>query len=789
MSKLVRIDPNTIEWTKEDIILMTESGVKYGPATPSANAIIVDQGYYVAGVSVCDAGDYLSIVPYDLVDSYDTTARVGIFKSAVKNNGGSYALLRPIRMSSPWYYSKRGLNPARVPAVQIRIYKDHKVAILNHDIVDGQDVWYVDTRRKAPFGALWDDSLQGEARVNEGFTRQPDLIRVDTDEDVKKAASQIYLKDVSCFKYLIPNWMGDLSRGRIPRATATSYSHTSDATTAIFENFFNVMAPEKAGVRTQWKTKSGIDLDRATDATYHRQWMTIDAFYWAACNGNTGAQKAAATRQGKFEALIAPFASDLQALASGDDLWGRTDTGDILFAHRLSDYYTVATFFAPNGKMIQGTLYNRESNDKWEVASIANIGRAEIKKRLTSAKGVQTKFASGQTAKSIFAGTVVEELVKACAPVIIPAVWSGDSPETSTWDKVVTDTAVASIAAMAIYAESKPIISMLRKSGLQQWYAYALGSLVIGGKLTDLFAPTPASPRSRDWKYDQKAKTLEDALDLPMNLLRQISDAYDGSYQNAHLDTSAITGAFSREEYAQMSDDELQKFVNRVMVACGSSGHWKTVDLFANLKSDVPEFSDRRYLVQTDDLAAAKEFLSARKEITPEQWSSSWVLGGGAPTVYAYKDKVVKQLSVDEIVKEITAWHSFYKKAKWASPKFSSLESPEFRGIIAPIPSLEALRKELDALRIGQDASLVYELTHGNVYKIRKSSDPDTPYFILITSSDGTVKTLGYMGCDPSKSAQMRCLLQRRQMIYRDPIDVQALVSSQIAAIRRLENN
>ena len=786
MSKLVRIDPNPIDWTKEDNILVTDNGVKHGPATPSANAVIVDQSYYTAGVSVCDTGDYLSIVPYDLANGYGIAYRVGTFKSAVKTNGGSYALLRPRRLSSPWRSSKRGLNPSRDPAVQIRIYKDHKVAILNRDVVDGQDVWYVDTRRKAPFGALWDTDLQGDAKINEGFKLQRDLIRVDTDEDVKKAASQIYLKDVSCFKNLIPNWMGDLSRGRIFRATATSYSYTSDATTAIFENFFNVMAPEKAGVRAQWKKKTGIDLDKVTDTARKHHWMAIDALYWAACNGSASAQKAAATRQGKFEALIAPFASDLDAMTNGDDLWGRTDAGDIMFAHRCNDYYAIATFFTPDGKMVQSSRYN----GKWDVAGIARIDKAEISKRLTAADGIQTKFVAGQTAKSIFAGTVVEELVKACAPVIIPAYWRGDAPITSTWDQIVTDTTVASMAAMALYAESKPIMSMLRKADLQQWYACALGRLSWGTKLAEIFSPTSGhSYHTRTWNYNPKAKTLEDALDLPMNLLRKISAIYDGTHESSYISTPAIMGAFAREEYAQMPDDELQKFVDKVVKVTGPSGDWRATNILESLKSDVPEFSDRRYLVQADDLAAAKGFISARKEITPEQWSSSWVLGGGAPAVYSYKDKVVKQLSNDEIAEEITEWHTFYKNGQWTSPKFSPLESPVFRGIITPIPSFEALRKELDALRIGQDAPLAHELTHGNIYKIRKSSDPDTPYFILITSNDGTFKILGYMGCEPSKSAQMRCMLQRRQMIYRDPIDVQAFVTSQIAGIRRLETN
>jgi len=777
MSKLMKIDPNPIDWTKEDIILRSDSGVLHGPKTPSAHAVTVDQGWYVAGASVCDTGDYLSIVPYAVHNGTscynhpNPTARVSDFHAAAKIHGGSYAMLRPKRM---WSNYSRDFAPADNAAVQIRIYKDRKVAVLHHELVDGQDVWYVDTHLKKPLGATWNKALHGDARITEGFTRQPALVRVDTDEDVKKAATQIHLKDVSGFKHLIFNWTGDLARGRLVRTSANDRVYTGDATTKIFENFFDVMAPEKAAMRAQWKSKTGINLDAAAAGGYKPHWMVIDALYWAACTGGNGAQKAVATRRDTFDALIAPFASDINALADGDDLWGRADAGDIMFAHKTSKYYTVATFFAPDGKMTQGTL----ENGKWTIG-IPRLDKAASDK-LTAADGVKTKIASGQTAKSIFAGTVVEELVNSCAPVILPTYWYGSGSKVLTWDQIVSDTAIAPMAAVALYAESKPILSMLRKAGLLRWYAQTLGSLTVGRKLSNLFSPTS----SYGWKYHQKAKALEDALDLPMSLLRQIDAVHDGS---CDINSEAIKGAFSREEYQQMSDDELQKLVSKVAAASNRSGGWEVIRTFRDLKTDIPDFSDRRWIAQADDVQTAKKFIAACKSMTPEQWSSSWVLDGEAPMVYSYKDQTVKRLSRDEIVHEITEWHYVYQNGQWTYSDFR-LDNRDFRGTILPFRSIEDLRKELDALRIGQDALLTAELADGHhVYRIRKSSDPDTPYFILITSDDGSFKTLGYMGCDASKSAQMRCMLQRRQMIYRDPIDVNAFAASQIAALQTME--
>ena len=78
---------------------------------------------------------------------------------------------------------------------------------------------------------------------------------------------------------------------------------------------------------------------------------------------------------------------------------------------------------------------------------------------------------------------------------------------------------------------------------------------------------------------------------------------------------------------------------------------------------------------------------------------------------------------------------------------------------------------------------MLNEHTKTTVYRIRKLSDPNTPYFLVAHDADGKNTVFGYLGCDATKTAQTRCLLQRHQLIYRNPADVYVFLTKHAARL------
>ena len=783
MSKLINLDPHPIDWTKEDVILLTDHGVKRGPKTPSANAIIIAQSYYTGAISLCDAGNYLSIVTYNGKDGNGDFCRVGSFKCAVADNNGSCALLRPYRAHSPW--GGRSTSPGKNPGVQLRIYKDGRVAILNREEVDGQTVWYVDTRRKAPFGALWPDdaTLSGDEKIAKGLQCQPYLVRVTTDEEVEAAATKVKMKEANAFKWLLPNWLGDLSKKWMPRMTGTSWQAMSQESTKIVMNFFDVMNPANAAIRQQWRGHSGINLDSLQQPINDDRlpfWSPIDIVYWVACTGNNSAQKAAATRNAKFAALIAPFSAEIDALPDDTDLWGRTDDGHIMYASN-NGYQKSVAFVSPQGKLTVGEQGIRSTSKSWTVV-IPQIRALNVAASIRPSRA--SRIVQGQTIQKIFAGTVVEQLIRAKSPIRIAQRWNS-AVEESTWTNAIREGAICELAITALAAESQPIVRMLREAGLMHWYSSALVA-ANNGELRTMFVENGKGSGyfySVTWKYDPKATSFEAAVNYPKFLLQQI-DAVQGTKGGQYACPVYLEGMFSKEEYAQLTETELAAVLQKLTeTASGGYGVYRD---FRTLRDDFPAFDQRRLIMTAKDPGKVRTVLMARNELGSVQWSPAWVLDGTAPVTFSMRDSSVKSQPVETIIDDISEWHKCYKYSEWK--RCSAIIRDEAAGLTLEEPeSLIALHKELDALRISGTSMLLKRMTdretRTKVYRVRRINNPDTPYFLVAHDADGRNTVFGYLGCGASQSEQTRCMLQRRQMIYQNPADINAFLTKHAARL------
>lgn len=787
MSTLINLDPHPIDWTKEDVILLTENGVKRGPKTPSADSVIVTQSWYTAAVSICDMGDYLSIVTYGAGDNGHALGRVSTFKAAVSANQGSYALLRPLRMSTPWSRNSTSLIRADNAAVQIRVYKDGRVAILNREEVGGKTIWYVDTRRKAPFGGLWlkSPTATADEKIAEGFSRQPYLIRVTTDEEVEAAAGRVYMKDASAFKALLPNWLGDLDKKWMPRMTGTSWQSMSLTATQCAMKFFDVLNPSKANIRAQWAKHSGINLDNWV-ATYNGKndpplWMPIDIIYWVACTGNKSIQKAAETRRTNFAARLAEFESEIAALPKDTNLWGRASDGSIMYATRGGGDYTTVTFINSDGKLMVAT--RASATCPWNLENVPQIRTLTTSADLKPTNA--TQIVAGQTAASIFAGTVVEQLIQQKATIYIEDRWNKPAQQ-STWDAVIKDNSITEMAAVALAAESKPIIKLLRKAGLMNWYSETLYKLN-NDSLSSIFfvSDEPDSPYTyRDrWNYDPKATSFEKAVGYPMAFLRKI-DEVKTSPDKEYVRPSMIAGLFSKEEYAQLTDGELHAVIQKLLWLKGQN--YSEVCEARSQRQTIPDFAERRILLTAENPAQARAIFMARKEMPAERWSPAWVIDGSAPVTFSLTDQTIRSQPADTIVEDIQTWSKCFSLGKWTT-KDLALRDDALGLYIEEPTSLLELREELDALRISGTATLLNRMlnadTRTTVYRIRKLSDPNTPYFLVAHDADGKNTVFGYLGCDATKTAQIRCLLQRHQLIYRNPADVYAFLTKHAARL------
>lgn len=788
MSTLVKLDPHPIDWAKEDVILLTENGVKRGPKTPSANAIIMAQSWYTSAVSICDTGNYLSIVTYGFAGNSHPAGRVNTFKAAVAHNQGSYALFRPSRENNPWSRTSVNLARADNSAVQIRVYKDGRVAILNREDVGGKTIWYVDTRRKAPFGGLWltSPTVTADEKIAEGFQRQPYLIQVTTDEEVEAAAGRVYMKDTSAFKALLPNWLGDLDKKWMPRMTGTGWQSMSLTATQCAMKFFDVLDSSKVNIREQWGRHSGIDLDKWVRLYNGKNdppsWMPIDIIYWVACTGNKSTQKAAETRRTNFAARLAEFESEITAMQDNTNLWGRASDGSIMYATRGRGGHTTVTFISPDGKLMMGSRGSDEY--PWSLENVPQIKTLPITDKLTPTSA--TRIVAGQTAASVFAGTVVEQFIQQKAPIYVENRYWSQPGQQSTWDAVIKDDSITEMAAVALAAESKPIVKLLRKAGLMNWYSETLCRLNYGS-LSDIFfvSAEPDSPYAyRDkWSYDPKATSFEKAVGYPIAFLRKIDEVKTNPDKD-YVVPSVIAGLFSKEEYAQLTDDELHAVIQKLLWLKGQN--YSELSEARSQRQTIPDFAERRMLLTAKNPSQMRAIFAARKDMPAERWSPAWVIDGSAPVTFSLTDKTIRSQPVDTIIEDITTWSKCFSRGTWKSRDLALRD--EALGLYIEEPtSLLELREELDALRISGTSTLLNRMidadTRTTVYRIRKLSDPNTPYFLVAHDANGKNTVFGYLGCDATKSAQMLCLLQRHQLIYRNPADVYAFLTKHAARL------
>lgn len=559
---MINMNPGSIDWSKEDVVLMTPAGVQhrsYVTSRPaSANCVTVKQGYDLGGYYIVDCGDYLSLRVFRSWD-HCTYYRVTDFTGAVAKNAANLA---------PWCGSRYPINPDCVfeSNREMRIYPDRKFAVVRRvTFADGDTLTYVSSDcHDLNRASRWGTTRASEISTAMLAATTPVIHEVFSDEDVAKYRQPMTKAIAKVIMSWCPDGYCDLTGKELRRPNFYWIGHPTAATQKAVEEFLGKDRPDSEHSRIWSEYTKKNHTENITSISDLLMFMGITGSVMAAAKSKQ--ERAEELAKYVEEAWNHPDEHANEAIwfrkenqiclalpnsASGGYYWGGYGAGcKKIFAY---DVKTKKRLYAEQDKRgnwsfpIPGLPYLQKA---------CYLGRKHVYVRTDSGSriskmvGTTTTILDGLTVEELFAGTNVGWILT--NPHEKCVVKDDDDPDKrgvlANVDAFFRNDRIGTIAIMILATTGTPVLEQLLKANLFNMYFTILEDSISGyadARIADVDKKKVDRSYSQCIQYHGKQKNLKKMFNMPMTVLRYIDDACtwktDTSYSSSYVRRSVPT--------------------------------------------------------------------------------------------------------------------------------------------------------------------------------------------------------------------------------------------------------
>lgn len=525
-----------IDWTKEDVILYTNSGVKHYRVDQdklSKHPVTIGYKCYKRPLYVSVKDNYLSFKMYEYY--WKLSYSVSSFKSLPEQDAH---LLTP----QTYLYC--------YPAVKALAEAEHAIDL---KIIDREVRVYHNRKVVDIIKAQFEDSnsnIISTKYVANAYSKNPVIIS--TDEEAEAAAVVLSKAQASTYFYMLAqnSYIGDLRNGGYLWGSYAQGTSFVKETEDILKNFFNLDAPENALIkeaylniinRTQVRIRDMIDLKNLLTA-------------------REAANKQEATKKERILELLPHFQDvfdNLELISNTNQAhWFRIGDDIVLLYRGFDDGYRYSgrnhnkavfvynvktkkrlygeysgywSFGVPSYSRILRTC-NLKSEDQ---VYTYNLGKTEIHLQ-------QTIHCDGGV-KELFAGTNVAYVLENATWEPIVTSWNTCYSSAGTIeyiDNLINDDYIGNIVYAILFSTGIPVLEQFLKSKLFNLYFKAIenddsnswlcpNTQKITSKLDDGYkTPEKAAAWDTELEYLSRQKNLKKMFNMTMDQLRYLDQSY-----------------------------------------------------------------------------------------------------------------------------------------------------------------------------------------------------------------------------------------------------------------------